>query len=62
MNKRGRPPKCDGEEKICQYRLRMSKDEAAVLDNLSREFGLNKAEILRRGLRLQRNLLLYGHN
>lgn len=42
VDKRGRPPRDDGEVKNKQYRLRLSD---------------SKAEILRRGLRMQHNLL-----
>ena len=50
MNKRGRPPRDDGEVKNKQYRLRLSDCEESILDELSTEYGMPKAEILRRGL------------
>ena len=53
MNRRGRPPRDDGEVKNKQYRLRLSDSEESILDELSTEYGMPKAEILRRGLRMQ---------
>lgn len=50
MNRRGRPPRDDGEVKNKQYRLRLSDGEESILDELSTEYGMPKAEILRRGL------------
>lgn len=57
VNKRGRPPRDDEEVKNKQYRLRLSYGEESILDELSTEYGMPKAEILRRGLRIQHNLL-----
>lgn len=57
VDKRGRPPRDDGEVKNKQYRLRLSDGEETILDELSTEYGMPKAEILRRGLRMQHNLL-----
>ena len=45
MNKRGRPAKEDS--KRGQYRLRMSKEDEAMLDFISKELKRNKAEALR---------------
>jgi len=57
MKKRGRPIRDDGGRKDLQYRLRLSVEEKSILDRLSTEYGLSEAEILRRGLRMQKNLL-----
>jgi predicted DNA-binding protein len=62
MNKRGRPRKIDGEQKDRQYRLRLSEEEECNLEKLSYEYGISKAEILRRGLRMQYNLLKSARN
>lgn len=57
MKKRGRPIRDDSGRKDLQYRLRLSVEEKSILDRLSTEYGLSEAEILRRGLRMQKNLL-----
>ena len=57
VDKRGRPPRDDGEVKNKQYTLRLPASEESILDELSTEYGMPKAEILRRGLRIQHNLL-----
>lgn len=57
MKKRGRPIRDDGGRKDLQYRLCLSVEEKSILDRLSTEYGLSEAEILRRGLRMQKNLL-----
>lgn len=44
----GRPPKEDSREN--QYRLRMSDDELHKLNVCCQKTGLNKAEILRKGI------------
>lgn len=51
-------PCCECLDHDCkQYRLRLSDSEESILDELSTEYGMPKAEILRRGLRMQHNLL-----
>jgi hypothetical protein len=62
MNRRGRPPRDDEGKKSARYMLRLSEDEEDILENLSYEYGLSKAEILRRGLRMQNNLLHSARN
>jgi hypothetical protein len=62
MNKHGRHTRNDGEQKDRQYRLRLSEKEDKILRKLSSEYGLNKAEILRRGLKIQYNSLLKMEN
>ena len=57
VDKRGRPPRDDGEVKNKQYRLRLSDSEESILDELSTEYGMPKAEILRRGLKKEVLLL-----
>ena len=52
--KRGRPP--IGEARTYGYRVRLTEDEAEILDYLSDKLGKSKAEILRKGLTIQYNL------
>lgn len=52
--KRGRPPKT--EPRTEQYRLRLDKEERAMLERLSMEYNLSMSEILRRGLQIQYNM------
>ena len=52
--KRGRPP--TGESRIYQYRIRLSEDEAEMLEYLCDKEGKSKADIIRRGLSMQYNL------
>ena len=52
--KRGRPP--TGESRLYQYRIRLSEDEAEMLEYLCDKEGKSKAEVLRKGLTIQYNL------
>ena len=52
--KRGRPP--TGEARTYSYRVRLTEDEAEILDYLSDKLGKSKAEVLRKGLTIQYNL------
>ena len=52
--KRGRPP--TGEVRTYGYRVRLTEDEAEILDYLSDKLGKSKAEVLRKGLAIQYNL------
>lgn len=56
MNRLGRPPKQDGSVKNGQYRLRLSDEEAGMLDYISGKTGESKADILRNALKMQYNL------
>ena len=44
----GRPPKDNSREN--QYRLRMSDEELRKLEECCQKTGLNKAEVIRRGI------------
>ena len=57
---RGRPARNDGSTKNLQYRLRLSTDEMYMLDKLSYQLGMSKADILRKGLRTLDNLNNFG--
>ena len=57
IKKRGRPPK--EKSRNCCYKIRMTEDEMAVLDNISRKTGKNKSDILREGLQMQHNLFKF---
>ena len=50
----GRPP--TGEARTYGYRVRLTEDEAEILDYLSDKLGKSKAEVLRKGLAIQYNL------
>ena len=52
--KRGRPP--TGESRTYQYRVRLSEDEAELLEYLCDREGKTKADILRKGLSIQYNI------
>ena len=52
--KRGRPP--TGESRTYQYRVRLSEDEAEMLEYLCGREGKTKADILRKGLLIQYNI------
>ena len=52
--KRGRPP--TGESRLYQYRIRLSEDEAEMLEYLCGREGKTKADILRKGLSIQYNI------
>ena len=52
--KRGRPP--TGEARTYGDRVRLTEDEAEILDYLSDKLGKSKAEVLRKGLAIQYNL------
>ena len=52
--KRGRPS--TGEARTYGYRVRLTEDEAEILDYLSDKLGKSKAEVLRKGLAIQYNL------
>lgn len=52
--KRGRPP--TGESRTYQYRVRLSEDEAELLEYLCDREGKTKADILRKGLAIQYNI------
>jgi hypothetical protein len=62
MNKRGRPVRDDEGKKSSRYMLRLSEEEDKILAELAYEYGLSRAEILRRGLRMQNNLLKNARN
>lgn len=53
--KRGRPSKTDAKNRA--YTFRISAEEVRMLADLSRNQGLTKSEILRKGIRMQYNLL-----
>ena len=52
--KSGRHP--TGEARTYGYRVRLTEDEAEILDYLSDKLGKSKAEVLRKGLTIQYNL------
>ena len=52
--KRGRPP--TGESRTYQYRVRLSENEAELLEYLCDREGKTKADILRKGLAIQYNI------
>lgn len=54
MSKRGRPVKEDGKHRKIQ--LRISEEEAKMLEYLCAETGENKSDTLRKGLRTLYNL------
>lgn len=59
MNGRGRPKKDNA--KTGQYRIRLSQDEEAKLARISEETGVSKADILRKGLKMQYDLFVITH-
>ena len=60
LKRRGTPARNDGSTKNLQYRLRLSTDEMYMLDKLSYQLGMSKADILRKGLRTLENLNDFG--
>ena len=52
--KRGRP--ASGESRAYQYRIRLSEDEAEMLEYLCDREGKTKADILIKGLMIQYNI------
>ena len=44
-----------------QYRLRLTKEEMRLLEGLSAELDLSKAEVLRSGLEIQERMLTYEY-
>ena len=52
--KRGRP--ASRKSRVYQYRIRLSEDEAEMLEYLCDKEGKSKAYIIRRGLSMQYNL------
>ena len=43
-----------------QYRLRMSSTDERMLNELEKDLGLTKAEILRKGIKIQYDLLRFS--
>lgn len=60
LKRRGRPKKSGGAVRSCQYRVRLTTDEMYMLDKLSYQLGMSKADILRKGLRTLDNLNDFG--
>lgn len=55
----GRPKKGSGCVRNVETKVRLTSEEARVLDELCVELNLTKAEVLRRGLEIQYNMLTF---
>ena len=56
MDKKKRGRQASGESRAYQYRIRLSEDEAEMLEYLCDREGKTKADILRKGLMIKYNI------